>query len=214
MNFLCVIFLWYYLICIVLNRKRNKKTPIHNFDMYIDYESFDNSKLILNKNKKKIKNALNTTKEILSQLLFINNPKNKISIVSNASNVCKQNIPYYNEDINKGIKTDFILYPIISKKQKRYIYQGACLTSSKTLRPIIGYLKIKRKFNYSSVSNDELTIIFLHHITHILGFTSKKMSKFTSKKKLKSSIFFDKEDSDIKIQGSKKLNEIILNKNY
>ena len=214
MSFLYIILLWYYLIYIVLSRKKNKKNSIHNFDMYIDYESFDNSKLILNKNKKKIKNALNTTKEILSQLLFINNPKNKISIVSNASNVCKQNIPYYNEDINKGIKTDFILYPIISKKQKRYIYQGACLTSSKTLRPIIGYLKIKRKFNYSSVSNDELTIIFLHHITHILGFTSKKMSKFTSKKKLKSSIFFDKEDSDIKFQGSKKLNEIFLNKNY
>ena len=185
MNFLCIILLSFYLICIVLTKKKNKNKPIHNFDMYIDYESLDNSNLILKKNKKKIKNALNNTKEILSQLLLINNPKSKISIVTNPSNVCKQNIPFFNDNINKGIKTDFILYPIISKKQKRYIYQGACLTSSKTLRPIIGYLKIKRKFNYSSVSNDELTIIFLHHITHILGFSSKKMSKFTTKKKIK-----------------------------
>ena len=143
MSFLYIILLWYYLIYIVLSRKKNKKNSIHNFDMYIDYESFDNSNLILKRNKKKIKNALNNTKEILSQLLLINNPKSKISIVTNPSNVCKQNIPFFNDNINKGIKTDFILYPIINKKQNKYINQGVCLTNTKTLRPIIGYLKIK-----------------------------------------------------------------------
>ena len=214
MNFLCIILLSFYLICIVLTKKKNKNKPIHNFDMYIDYESLDNSNLILKKNKKKIKNALNNTKEILSQLLLVNNPKNKISIVTNASNVCKQKIPYFNEDINNGIKADFILYPFITKKQQRYINQGVCLTNTKTLRPIIGYLKIKRRFNYSSVTEDELTTIFLHHITHILGFNVKKMSKFTTKKKLKSSIRFDNEDSDIKFKGSNEINEIFLNKNY
>ncbi len=205
-----------YILTFALSKKKKKKLVIkgeHEFEMYIDTLSLDKNKKLSSKSRYKIKKALNATQDILSQILLTKNSK-KITTKSNITKVCKQHIPYYNKSVHKGINTDFILYPIFVRKQKKLVKHGLCMSYVKTLRPSIAYLRIGKPSNFSKYTSEQLTIIFLHHITHILGFTSKRMSKFTKNRDLKSSIIYDDEVGDISFKGSKLLNEIFINKNY
>ena len=209
MKLFSLIFIFLNFVKIFTAKQKRITNGLHEFDIFLDTETLNQDKNISSRFRYRIKKILNNTVDILSTMLLSNNSK-KITYKSNISKACEQNIPYYDETIHKGINTDLVLYVLFDKKQRPFITQGICVTFTKNSRPSFGYIKFSKHLNFSKYNNDQITTIVLHHLTHLLGFTKKKMKKFTNKPELNTTIDFDEDDEEITFDGSILLNELFL----
>ena len=127
----------------IKTRKIRSKKEYHPFIINFDFHQLDT-----NKNKilvKKIREILNQTKNIFSQLLNIKE-NNIIKTWLGPDEFCDSKIITFNGKILKGIKADLLIYPIlekrISKNLNETVLYKECAIDLETQRPIISKLSI------------------------------------------------------------------------
>ena len=193
---------------------------IHPIEIKFDFTSFD----YLQENMKnkiyfsKIKTLLLNSAKLFKQFLKVENQK-YISTNLNISHLCHQNIPFYDKIIKTGIKTDLIIYPIISEEEKvneeDYINGGICAIDNDNLRPIIGYIKIYSGFNFKiKNSDDKFIMLIMHQLTHILGFNKNIIRKLSKGNKSLFQITNHKKRNFISGKTLAGISEIVYGKFY
>ena len=196
------------------------RKAIHPIEIRFDFYTYDKLKENI-KNEiyfSRIKNLLLNSAKLFKQFLKVENQK-YISTNLNISLLCHQNIPFYDKIIKTGIKTDLVIYPIISEEEKvneeDYIKGGICAIDDDNLRPIIAYIKIYSGFNFNRKnSDDKFIMLIMHQLTHILGFNKNIISRLSKGNKSLFKITHYKKKNFISGQTLASLTEIVYGKFY
>ena len=147
----------------------------------IEYQTSKNN--LSNKYLNNVKNALLKNADYFKQLFKISNNK-ILNTEKNISKLCQINISKYDNIIKNGIKTDLLIYPLFNLNQTDLIKGGICALEIMSLRPIIGYISISTKYNFNNInSEDTFSLLLMHEITHILGFSKIIFKKITENEK-------------------------------
>ena len=183
---------------------KSEKT-FHHFTIHVDYNIIIRS-TIAGRKISLLKESLNTTVQMINSILLVKSG-GKIEQLSN--NVCNEKIPFLNESLLNGVNADFLLFPYIEKKKKKFMTHKICIRTDNSLRPIVGYIKInERLFDYKIHNQDNLSLLFLYHLTRLIGLNLKDMNTISSLRKNNNTLFFN--DNNIYFKESKLLNELIF----
>ena len=156
----------------IKTRKIRTKKEYHPFIINFDYHQLNTykNKILV----KKIREILNQTKNIFSQILNIKK-NNVIKTWLGPDEFCDSKIITFNRKILKGIKADLLIYPILEKRIRKNLNETVlnkeCAIDLETQRPIISKLSIDIELKLNK--KKEMDLFFrdvIHAITHILGF--------------------------------------------
>ena len=187
---------------------KSEKT-FHHFTVHVDYDMIYRStiagtKIIL------LKDSLNATVQILKTILLVKSG-GKIEQLS-SPNLCDVKFPFFNETLLDGINADFLLFPFIELDEKEFMTHKICIRTDNSLRPIVGYIKInERLFDFNIHNLDNLTLLFLYHLTRLIGLNIKDINSLSSLRKNNNTIFL--KNNIISFKDSRLLNELIFKQN-
>ena len=86
-----------------------------------------------------------------------------------------------------------------------------CLRANNSLRPIVGFIKInERLLDYNIHNIDNLTLLFLYHLTRLIGLNLKDINAISSLRKNNNTLLLN--NNIISFKESRLLNELIFRK--
>ena len=166
---------------------KSEKT-FHHFTVHVDYNIIVRS-TIAGRKISLLKESLNTTVQMINSILLVKSG-GKIEQLSN--NVCNEKIPFLNESLLNGVNADFLLFPYIELDEKKFMTHKICIRTDNSLRPIVGYIKInERLFDYKIHNQDNLSLLFLYHLTRLIGLNIKDMNTISSLRKNNNTLFLN-----------------------
>ena len=184
---------------------KSEKT-FHHFTIHVDYNIIVRS-TIAGRKISLLKESLNTTVQMINSILLVKSG-GKIEQLS-SPNLCDVKIPFLNETLLDGVNADFLLFPFIELDENEFMTHKICIRTDNSLRPIVGYIKInERLFDYNIHNIDNLTLLFLYHLTRLIGLNLKDMNTISSLRKNNNTIFLN--NNIISFKESRLLNELIF----
>ena len=184
---------------------KSEKT-FHHFTFNVDYNILDRSTIAGTKIAL-LKESLNTSVQMINSILLVKSG-GKIEQLSNPY-LCNVKIPFLNETLLDGVNGDFLLFPFIELDENEFMIHKICVRTDNSLRPIVGYIKInERLLNYNIHNIDNLTLLFLYHLTRLIGLNIKDMNTISSLRKNNNTLFLN--NNIISFKESRLLNELIF----
>ena len=155
---------------LIENNKRRLDDTFHPISFFVDYSQMDNDSAN-STYKNYLKEVINSTLEIFSELIKVKRTKNLK--FTNPRN-CSSRITYYDNQLTTGIDYDIVLFPIIDPTLEEGVDAAAssCFLDPSNKRPIMGYVLLNQNYSYTkNNSKDYLIMLLLHEITHVLVFS-------------------------------------------
>ena len=170
----------------------------HSIKFYIYYKVIENQ----------INSKINDTKISSKYISFIKSSLNKtIDIFEKLLNVSSTQLQYYFDDlieiipedimnitnkssfselINKEIKADVIIIPVIYPLEDTIDAAAFAFLIEKDSRPLVGFVELRPNYDFSKKNSEKfLSLLLLHEITHVLVFSNSLFSSFQLKENTK-----------------------------
>ena len=188
-------------IILILSEK-----TVHHYQIATDFSIFEKIYGVSKQNLNYLKTSLNSSITIINSILLVKSGGQIEKILN--PNVCDEEISISNMQLLNGIKADFLLFINIDINQNEFMTNKICTYTHKSLRPIIGVIKINdEKYNFLKHSIDNLTYNFLNQLTRLLGFNYDTFKYFTNLRKNNTVFLFE---DQISFRDSYILNQLIL----
>lgn len=161
-----------------LPRTSNLMSNSAGMRFHVDYTSINKQKLVNNEYIEKLKQGIDDTVGLLSQLLKPTKTIPKIPFTKDNVQSCDKSLDL-SPELAQGVDADMIIFPYVVTPQQIgqgvIAAAGACLYLNeygKLERPIAGIVFLGSEYDFSKQNSDTyIKEILLHEITHILVFS-------------------------------------------
>ena len=161
-----------------LPRTSNLMSNSAGMRFHVDYTSINKQKLVNNEYIEKLKQGIDDTVGLLSQLLKPTKTIPKIQFTKEIVQSCDKSLDL-SPELAQGVDADMIIFPYVVTQQQIgqgvIAAAGACVYLTeygKLERPIAGIVFLGSEYDFSKQNSDTyIKEILLHEITHILVFS-------------------------------------------